>query len=420
MKQSQSNRSVFKQTQPQKKFTVAGVRNCILIVIFALYLAAAFVFVVVLPKDEASGQKENRTLASFPEFSFQRLFDGEFTSEFETYLSDNVGYRSVFTDIASVYNSNKGISSFGKIVETQGDLGTGSTTDSRLVVTEDKVMEVYDLNEEAREKYIEMVNFYAEKLPQEINLYAMLMPTQIDFLPMYNTVGDSERESINYFYENFSDRVHSIDVYDTLKEHYDNGEYVYFRTDHHWTTLGAYYAYNKMSGEMGIPSLDINNFEQCESDDFLGYLYNQAQEPRLANHKDIIYYYKNYMNDIPFSCVTYSYVPGERFDYSGKIFNPELGATYNLFMGGDQPFIDISTAAGTNKTLLMIKDSYSNALIPWLACGYSKILVIDARTFDQKITDILAQYPVDDFLITNYIIGTNFTDYIELCHQIYE
>lgn len=68
----------------------------------------------------------------------------------------------------------------------------------------------------------------------------------------------------------------------------------------------------------------------------------------------------------------------------------------------------------------MIKDSYSNALIPWLACGYSKILVIDARTFDQKITDILAQYPVDDFLITNYIIGTNFTDYIELCHEIYE
>ena len=87
--------------------------------------------------------------------------------------------------------------------------------------------------------------------------------------------------------------------------------------------------------------------------------------------------------------------------------------------GGDQPYIEIDSNSPNKKTLVMLKDSYSNALIPWLTCAYSKIIVVDARTFDQSITKILNTTPVDDFLITNYILGTNFRDYIKLCHDIY-
>ena len=95
------------------------------------------------------------------------------------------------------------------------------------------------------------------------------------------------------------------------------------------------------------------------------------------------------------------------------------GASYNMFLGGDQPYIEIDSNSPNKKTLVMLKDSYSNALIPWLTCAYSKIIVVDARTFDQSITKILNTTPVDDFLITNYILGTNFRDYIKLCHDIY-
>ena len=82
-------------------------------------------------------------------------------------------------------------------------------------------------------------------------------------------------------------------------------------------------------------------------------------------------------------------------------------------------YIEIDSNSPNKKTLVMLKDSYSNALIPWLTCAYSKIIVVDARTFDQSITKILNTTPVDDFLITNYILGTNFRDYIKLCHDIY-
>ena len=91
-----------------------------------------------------------------------------------------------------------------------------------------------------------------------------------------------------------------------------------------------------------------------------------------------------------------------------------------MFLAGDHPFIEINTHCKNNRTLLLLKDSYSNAMIPWLACGFQQILVIDPRTFDQKVVDILAQYPVTDMLITNYIMGTNFIDYIELCKNIFE
>ena len=110
---------------------------------------------------------------------------------------------------------------------------------------------------------------------------------------------------------------------------------------------------------------------------------------------------------------------GQAFPYTGKMFDLSRGASYTMFLGGDQPYIEINTNGATKKTLLMLKDSYSNALIPWLASSYSKIIVIDARTFDQTITKILNTTPIDDFLITNYILGTNFRDYIKMCRDIY-
>ena len=394
-------------------------RRVLTVIVFILFMIAGFVTVVILPKDDSAAEKENRNLASMPAVSLSSIRSGEFASDFETFLSDNVGYRSTFTDISAEYKNKKGINSFGKIVESNSDLGTGNTNVGRLLVTDDRVMEIYTADKTAQDEYIDMVDFYAKRLPESINLYSMIMPTQIDFMPFYSTVGDSEREAIDYLYDNFNDRVTNINVYDSLKAHFENSEYVYFRTDHHWTQLGAYYAYHQMGEAMDFPALYLDEFEENKVEDFTGYLYSQAQAPYLYDHRDTIEYYKNDVNDIAFDCVTYSYIPGEAFPYTGKIFDLSKGTTYTMFMGGDQPYIEINSDGLTDRTLVMLKDSYSNALIPWLTCSYSKIIVIDARTFDQTITDILDSTPVDDFLITNYILGTNFRDYIEMCKDIY-
>lgn len=391
-------------------------RQKITILLFLLLIGVFSFIVLVLPKDETAAVKENRTLAELPEFSFESLFKGEFTRDFETYLSDNVGYRSFFTDISAYYDNSKGINKYGKLVDATGDLGVGTTTKSQLLVTEDKVMEVYKKDEEAREAYLDMLDLYADRIPENIQMYCMLIPTQIDFMPHLKGLGDSEKDSIGYVYDFMDIRYQAVDIYDTLKAHTD--EYIYFRTDHHWTTLGAYYAYNKLAEVMNVPQVDIHDFQEGKQENFLGHLYAQAKTPSLKDHADTIYYYKNEQNDLPMTPVTYSYHPGERLEYDGKIFCPEEGAKYELFLAGDHPFIEINTHCKNNRTLMILKDSYTNAMIPWLVCGFQQILVVDARTFDQTIPDILEQYPVTDMLITNYIIGTNFTDYIDLCEKI--
>ncbi|MEG2381392.1 MAG: DHHW family protein [Oscillospiraceae bacterium] len=393
------------------KFTIA---------VFISLLIVFFTLVVIFPKDENSSKNENRKLADFPDFNTSSLVSGKFMKEFETYLSDNVGFRSVFTKVSANYESLKGFNSFGKLVNTTGDLGTGNTTSNQLLVLDDKVMEVYRADKKVRENYISMINDYANFLPDNINFYNILFPTQIDFLDFYNTIGDSEKESIDYFYNSYSERVKNINVYDTLKDNYDKGEYVYFRTDHHWTTLGAYYTYEEMAKHLDMPRLNIDDFIEDKQNNFLGHLYTQAKNPSLAKNPDTIFYYKNFTNDIPIHPISYTYKPGERIEYNGKMFCPELGADYKLFLAGDHPFIEINSDSPNDRTLLIIKDSYSNALIPWLTCGYNQVLVIDARTFDRKISDILTEYEVDDFIIANYIFGTNFQDYVDLCNNIKE
>ena len=387
---------------------------------FLTLLTLFFITVVILPKDEKAAVLENRTLQEFPELTAETLFSGQFTSQFESYLSDNVGFRSVWTDLSARFEDSKGIHTFGKLVQTTGDLGVGQTTENQLLVIEDRVMEVYQKDPQMQKKYVDMVNYYAESLPEDINLYNMLIPTQIAFMEEYSGLGDDEIESINQFYSSYLPRVKTIDVSDTLREQFLDGKYVYFRTDHHWTTLGAYYAYQTMADAMDMPKLDLGDFWIGDEAPFLGHLYTQSKTPRLQEHADTIYYYVNDMNNIPVDPVTYSYIPGQRVEYEGKMFCPEEGARYELFLAGDHPFIEIDSASENDRTLLLIKDSYSNALLPWLTCGYNQILVVDARTFDQTIDDLLQQYDVDDVLIANYIMGTNFEDYIDLCTDIYE
>ena len=391
-------------------------RAKITIITFLLLLTFFFSMIVVLPRDEEASVKENRALSEMPTLTRESLFGGKFTADFENYLSDRVAFRSKLTDLTAQYESMKGYNNFGKIVNTTGDLGVGTTTKNQLIVLDDRVMEVYFANEKIRDEYINMINFYAKKLPDNINVYSMIIPTQIDFMEFYNTIGDSEKNSIDYCYSKLDKRITPINIYDTLAQHTD--EYIYFRTDHHWTTLGAYYAYNKMAEDLNISKLNIKDFEEKSEAPFLGHLYTQAQTPVLSNHADTVYYYPNSINDIDVN--PYDIIDDQLTPYSAKTFNPEIGPNYTLFFAGDHPFIEINTNAESDKTLLLIKDSYSNALLPWLMCGYKQILVIDPRTFKQTVSEIIEKYHVDDFLFANYIMSTNFEDYIEVCRDIYD
>ncbi|MDP4118003.1 MAG: DHHW family protein [Bacillota bacterium] len=386
-------------------------------IIMLLFLSVLLIF----PADKESVLKENREPANLPSPSVQNIFSGKFASGFEKYLSDNIGFRGKMIAVSNNIDKFKGIKSFGYITKANGDLGTGNTvTDKGLLVANDKIMEVFKANPEAKKHYIELINYYAARLPSNIKFYNMIIPTQIEFQKKeYAGLADSQKKTIDSIYSKENSRVISVDAYDVLKEH--TNEYIYFRTDHHWTTRGAYYAYVAFCRAAGSTYVNINDFQENKMDGFLGYLYNQAKATELKDKPDTIYYYTNGNNFTTYAKEWKD--DGSVRDYKGLVFNipnPGEEVKYSLFMGGDHPFLYIPTNAKNGKTIVVIKDSYANAFLPWLVNNYEYVLVIDPRSYKGNIQSVLNEYKVTDVLIINYSFSTTFEDIIAAEKEIYK
>jgi len=385
---------------------------CLMLVLFGALL--------IMPADTKSVEKENRPIAQMPKISIFNIVFGNFRSGFEEYLSDHVAFRGRFIGFAEKFSELKGVDTMGTISNANADLGTGNgTSEKGLLTTYDSIMEIFKEKPEARERYIGMVNHYASKLPENINLYSMIIPTQIEFTGnKYEGLADSQKETIDYIYNGVDSRVITVDAYSALKDHKD--EYIYFRTDHHWTTLGAYYAYGKFAERAGVEAVDINNFKENKAENFLGYLYLQAPSSKIRNKPDTIYYYTNGKN-LEFEAKAWENDDIEK--YSGKLFVPPYSGEetkYSLFLGGDHPLINMKTNAENGRTILVVKDSYANAFIPWLAHGFERIVAVDPRSFKGDISEVVAEYNVTDVLLINYSFSTTFDDMISMEMGIYK
>jgi len=397
------------------------------IVIFFLLIFVGFIIVVICPADKTSAEKENRNLAVMPEFNKETVLSGKFTKEFEDFLTDNVGFRSIFIDWNMYYDDGKGVSYFGDLVRVRKDLGMESSEDEEedgemksLLVLDDRILEIFEKNDKARKDYIDAVNFYAKKLPSKIKLYNMIIPTQIEFTnAWYSAASDSQKETIDYIYENLDKRVKTINAYDILKEHKD--EYIYFRTDHHWTALGAYYAANAFFEQTGQRTVNINNYIANDIEGFFGFLYSQAGTKKLAKKPDTLTYYTKFPNE-NLQINAKGYQNGEKVNYFCNMYDlPENEAPkYKVFLTGDHTFLDISTGVKSGKSILVIKDSYANAFIPWLRSVYEHIYVIDPRTYGDKLDELFDEYKIDEVMIFNYSLTTTFDDFNEMLKDIYK
>ena len=380
-------------------------------------MLAVFVYITVFaPKDMSAVKKENRELKKMPELNSQTVLSGEFSKGFEDYLADNVGYRSKFMDASSRIETAKGIKpKSGKVVTAAKNLGTGTSGENHLLVLSDRVMEVYREDENAKKAYAETIKRYSEELG-DTNVYLMLAPTQIEFSKSAK-MSDSEKETIDYIYGNVGERVKTVDVYSRLKAHKD--EYIYFRTDHHWTQRGAFYAYSAFCSDILGEKRNIKDYSVHKEEKFLGYLYNQANDPSLASHSDTIEVYE-YGKNYP----VYAHAKNENGkieDYTPHMYQfPANGETtaYKIFMGGDHMFAEINTDNKNGKTLLVIKDSYANALIPLLTRDYERILVIDPRSTYVSVSELKTRYDITDCMIVNYVFTTTFSDFVQSMNDV--
>ena len=391
-------------------------KNKIVTVIFCALLLAGSVLALIVPADLESIAQENKTITEMPRFTNETVFSGVFAQQFESYINDHIGFRSELIAASDFLESQKGIKpTFGEIVSFDKDTGTGTTQKTNLLVWDGKIMEIFRRSPSAEQNYITAVNYYAEKLPENVNLYNAIIPTQLEFQePMYSNIGSSQKDAIERIGNAVDDRVNSVNVYSALADNYD--KYEYFKTDHHWTAEGAYYAYCEIIKAMGMEPVDINDYEKHEIDGFYGTLYSQIRGRTDGIEPDSIAYYDIDPDERLELNMQGLDSDGNWVNYDGVFydFNQEEPA-YTFFFGGDQPMIEIHNPDVDNgRSIIILKDSYANAFVPWIVNNFENTIVVDPRTYWATVTDIFDLYDITDCLIMNYIFTTSFPDYCQL------
>ena len=376
-----------------------------------LVMLAAFVTMLALPADRASIERENREPAQMPLLSRSTVFSGKFESDFESYLGDNIGLRSYFTSVSKGLDTAKGITpDTGSVISTNKDIGTGTTIKMTLLFVKDTVMEMFLRNDETEKMYTDAVNAIAERLPENVKVYSMLIPTQLEFRePIYKNLQDSQTDAINDMYDMLDERMTTVDAVGALSEHTD--EYIYFRSDHHWTQRGAYYGYRAFMETAGGEAVNADDYEVHKINGMLGYLFDRVNTPDITKNPDTVEWYDLDENeDIKVSSLKDG-KDGAFTEYEGKMYHDDKRG-YNFFFGSDYPLLKLeNTSLPDGKTIVVIKDSYANAFAPWLAKSYKRVILVDPRIYEGGIDAVAEEFKPDEVLVMNYIFTTNFPDY---------
>lgn len=279
---------------------------------------------------------------------------------------------------------------------------------SGVAVIGDTAYEQYNYVESASKKYIDTVNKISKKFEEKVNVYEMIIPTSIAItLPddKYDKVDSSnQKDAVNKMYKRLSDRIMPVDIFDELMKH--RKEYIYFRTDHHWTARGAYYAYKVFCETKGIVPNNIESYKTDSFGKFKGSFYRETDDNvhLKADRLDALYPIDN-------DNISTEYTENSGEVKSGHIIEDASSYAENLkycsFIDGDNPYTVITNKKiKAGSSCMVLKESFGNAFVPFLADHYSKIYVIDYRYWQGNIAKLAKKKNVDDVIFCNNISMT--------------
>jgi hypothetical protein len=215
-------------------------------------------------------------------------------------------------------------------------------------------------------------------------------------------------DAIKYMYSHLSNDVTSVDVTPTLKAH--NGEYLYFRTDHHWTATGAYYAYAAWAAQKGVTPPALDEYQTMNFPGYLGTLYSKTGKvAALGNTPDTV---TAYLPLYP-TRMQFTDMKGNKTNWPvvKDVSGWKPSSFYSTFIGGDNPFTEIHNEAITDgSSCVVIKESFGNAFVPFLTSHYETVYVLDYRYFDGELTDFVTANGVQDVIFINNMSATRSTN----------
>lgn len=346
-----------------------------------LLFAVILVFTIadIAGEDRLYSETENRLLASKPELSAENLIRGSFARDYENYVTDQFVSRDKWIAIKTYVDL---------ILQKQEMGGVYLGKDGYLLEQHSPE----DYTRETIDKRLQLL----KKLVDDWEADVMLVPTADNILTD-KMPANAPCFSQEVFLEEVRDLVgseHYVDAFSMLKEHSE--EEIYYRTDHHWTSLGAYYGYRAWADFAGEKPYPYNTDTMVPaSSDFLGTLHSKVN---IAWKRDSIYYFGE--TDIMPVTVTYDMQKTTNSLYEEDYLDTKN--QYGFFLDDNHALVEINTGNQTGKTLFVIKDSYANCFVPLVLPHYDTVYMLDLRYYNGRLYELLQQYADDADVLVLY------------------
>lgn len=384
-----------------------------------------------------TSEVEKRKLAEFPKPTLSSFLNGEYFYDLSLWYSDTYPMRDglIAADqkIESLYGitpstmmvgSRKISDDIPDIDEAQADSGNEqpqeveqiSAPDSRameseiqkqiqqnLYVKDGAAYSLYYYDQTAADIYTSALSKAAGELEGKTNVYSILVPNNSGAMLSDRELealgGADQEQAIDYYYS-LSEGVKTVDTIKTLREH--NDEYLYFRTDHHWTQLAAYYVYQNFCEEKGIQPNNLSDFQKMTFSPFLGTFYQELQNEDMAANPDFVDAY------IPMATNDMTYWETDGSQVNWHVIQDVTGwnknSLYSCFIGGDKPLVQINNPnLSDGSSCVVVKESYGNSFVPFLVDHYQTVYVIDFRYTKNNVMDFVQEHNVQDLIIINNI-----------------
>ncbi len=444
-----------------------------LVIPFFLALTVLTIVSFVIPLRPTQSYTEKRNLAEFPDFSVEALVSGSYFDDITDWFSDTFPGRESWISLSDYISGLHGHSE----ITIQGDIPVGDdfpmelpeepapsepssteqtiSSDSTEPAAEDQeetepleedwggvemntddlirvnsVIQIGDsafsglgfsANESAR--YTKTISTFADKMAEKgVRVVSAPPPTAIgimveeEYLEMLRSV--SQQETLSYMHSPMSSNVLAVDTVSALLAH--NDEYIYFRTDHHWTALGAYYSYEAVCKALGYTPAPLDSFEEWDQGEFKGSLYGKAGRPGKLRLDNLMAY------------VPQGDIHMQVYDKAGKGYElpmladttqRDTNAKYLTFLSSDHALCEITNnSLPDGPSCIVVKDSYGNCFAPFLTQNYHKVYAIDYRKFSwMKLQKFVDEYDIDDVIFMPYMTATQSSlgnDFLEkLCRD---
>lgn len=352
-------------------------------VVFLIFIYGMALWFLFSPKTDYSSS-EKRYLQKFPEVTAEKLLSGEFGSDFETFFADQFPQRNTWV----------GLNAYTALAEgNNGASGVYNCKDGYLInkpVSTDNNLD----------KNIGAVVDFAKTIDTPTTV--MLVPSTgyivDDVLPTFHDKYNDDEDISKISSTLSKEKIGFVDLRERFKSEYKNGSQLYYKTDHHWTTKGAYTGYQELCKTLGVTPIDDSTLKKESYPDFYGTTYSSSGF--WLTPPDNIEIWNNPKNSD--KNISVNITEGANKKTSGSMYftdHLKEDDKYPVFIDGNHALTEITNTNAKNGTILLIKDSFSHSLAPFLAENYSKVVLVDLRYYKESVSDLVTTYNPEQVVV---------------------